>query len=93
MKQFISDELASLLGDSLGDWTADVNSRTKTIAQTFERADAIYKTKMRRLKGNKRKLTTAQLASITAMPPVYDPASEEVAGDLSAEEDANALCG
>ena len=86
VKQFISDELASLLGDSLGDWTADVNNRTKTIAQTFERADAIYKTKMRRLKGNKRKLTTAQLASITAMPPVYDPASEEVAGDLSAEE-------
>ena len=86
VKQFISDELASLLGDSLGDWTADVNNRTKTIGQTFERADAIYKTKMRRLKGNKRKLTTAQLASITAMPPVYDPASEEVAGDLSADE-------
>ena len=63
VKQLIADRLSPLFGESIGEWVSDVSNRTRTIEQTFEKADAIYKNKMRMLK-NKRKFASAQLVHV-----------------------------
>ena len=84
VKRFVADHLVPLLGDGIAEWVEKPANRLKSLEQTFEEADAIYKAKVRRLK-NKRKHASAQLAAIAADP---DPAEgvEDMTDALSAEE-------
>ena len=84
VKRFVADHLVPLLGDGIAEWVEKPANRLKTLEETFEEADAIYKAKVRRFK-NKRKHASAQLAAIAAGPdPVGDV--DDMTDALSAEE-------